>query len=120
MVAMLRGRNIRSILISAISDDDGSALAARLLRPFDSHPTSVGETYRQHLYFAACIGGIMVGGGLAYLVHVLLPFLFQTTGSQTVCKSHQRLDDCRPRVTLPLPNDETAVPSQNGESLLPC
>ena len=120
MAKTLRYRNSRSILTSAISDNDGSVLAARLLRPFASHPTSVGETYRQHLYFAACIGGRMVGGGLAYLVHALLPLLFQTTGSQAVRKVHQRLDHCRPMLTLPLPNDETAVPSQNGESLLPC
>ena len=120
MAQTLRGLNIRSILRSAISDDDGSALVARLLRPFASHPISVGETYRQHLYFAAYIGGRMVGGGLACLMYALLPLLFQTTGSQAVRKVHQRRDHCRPMLILPLPNDETAVPSQNGESLLPC
>ena len=120
MAAPLRGRNSRSILTSAGSDDDGSALAACLLRPFVSHPAFVGETYRQHLRFAARIGGRNVGGGRACLVHDLLPFLLQTTGSQTVRKLHQWPESGRLMVTLQLPDDETAVPSPNGGSSLPC
>ena len=119
MAAPLRGRDSRSILTSAISDD-GPALAARLFRPFASHPAPVGETYRQHLYFAACIGGRMIRGGLACLVHAPLPFLLQTTGSQTVRKLHQWPDSGRLMVTVQLPIDETAVPSRNGGSSLPC
>ncbi len=49
---------------------------------FTHHPRSVGETYWQHLRFAARFGGMMTCGGLAALVHSVLPFCFVTTGSR--------------------------------------
>jgi hypothetical protein len=51
--------------------------------PFTRHPHSVGETYWQHLRFAARFGGKMALGGLAALVHSMLPFCFVTTASRT-------------------------------------
>ena len=51
--------------------------------PFTRHPHSVGETYWQHLRFAARFGGKMTVGGLAALVHSMLPFCFVTTASRT-------------------------------------
>ncbi len=118
MAAPLQRQNSRVVPSSTVSDDDGSALAVRLLKPFVDHPASVGETYRQHLRFAARFGGSMVGGGLACLVHALFPSMFQTTGSRTVRKLHQRLDGCRPVASRP-PNVEAAIPSRNGEKITP-
>jgi hypothetical protein len=54
-----------------------------MTNPFTAHPASVGETYWQHLRFAARFGGKMTCGGLAALVHALLPFCFATTASRT-------------------------------------
>jgi hypothetical protein len=52
------------------------------MNPFTAHPSSVGETYTQHLRFALRFGARMTAGGLAAIVHSLLPFCFQTTASR--------------------------------------
>ncbi len=60
-------------------------------RLFTEHPESVGETYFQHLLAAGTFGLRMVLGGLACLVHGLLPFLFERTGSNCITDLHQRM-----------------------------
>jgi len=62
-----------------------------LHRLFTEHPQSVEESYLQHLVAAATFGLRMVLGGLACLVHGLLPFLFVRTGSNCVTDLHQRM-----------------------------
>ena len=52
-----------------------------LTQLFTRHPASVGETYLQHLRAAATFGLRMLAGGLACVVHALLPFLFERTAS---------------------------------------
>ena len=59
--------------------------------PFTSHPREVGETYGEHLRTASGFGFRMIAGGLACIVHGFLPFLFQRTGSATICRLHDRL-----------------------------
>ena len=66
-------------------------MAMDLNRLFTGHPESVGESYLQHLAAAATFGLRMVLGGLACLVHGLLPFLFERTGSNCVTDLHQRM-----------------------------
>ncbi|HEX4693741.1 DUF6356 family protein [Sphingomonas sp.] len=53
-------------------------------RLFLAHPRSVGESYPAHAATAFGFGFRMIGGGLACLVHGLLPTLFTRTGSTTV------------------------------------
>ena len=50
--------------------------------PFTAHPRDVGESYLEHGVFACRYGAKMTLGGLAALLHGVLPFLFQTTGSR--------------------------------------
>jgi hypothetical protein len=52
--------------------------------PFTRHPAEVGESYGEHFTIAARFGLRMIAGGLACLVHAVLPFLFARTGSETV------------------------------------
>ena len=59
--------------------------------PFLDHPASVGETYGEHLVAASGFGLSMILGGLACLVHGLLPFLFLRTGSSTIARLHDRM-----------------------------
>jgi hypothetical protein len=59
----------------------------RLMRHLDE----AGESYGEHCGKAAGFGLRMVGGGLACLVHALLPFLFAQTGSNTVRRLHGTL-----------------------------
>ena len=71
------------------------------LRAFTEHPASVGETYTGHMARAACFGLRMIGAGIACLVHALLPFLFQRTGSVAIAELNDRMVVNR-RVAPPL------------------
>lgn len=65
--------------------------------PFTEHPAAAGETYLAHLRTAAGFGFQMVFAGLACLVHALLPFLFVRTGSDCICRLHERMQARRRR-----------------------
>jgi hypothetical protein len=60
-------------------------------RFFTEHPATVGETYGEHFAFAISVGGRMVGGGLACMLHAVLPELCKTTGSRTIRELALRL-----------------------------
>lgn len=62
-----------------------------MLRRFTDHPSSVNETYFQHMGMAFGFGGRMLLGGLACLVHGLLPWLCTTRGSDTIRGLHHRM-----------------------------
>jgi hypothetical protein len=53
---------------------------------FTSHPSDVGETYSEHFGVAMSFSGAM-----ACAVHAVLPFLFTSTGSQTIRRLHDRM-----------------------------
>ena len=61
------------------------------MKAFTEHPASVGESYAEHCAHATGFGLAMVGGGLACLVHALLPFLFVRTGSGIIDRLHERM-----------------------------
>ena len=58
---------------------------------FTAHPASVNETYGEHLASASGFGVRMILGGLACLVHGVVPFLFDKTGSQAIADLHGRM-----------------------------
>jgi len=60
-------------------------------RLFTEHPESVGETYVEHLGMASGFGMRMILGGVACLLHGLLPFLFTKTGSRVITELHGRM-----------------------------
>lgn len=62
-----------------------------LREPFLDHPASVGETYREHLRVATGFGARLTLGGVKCMAHGLLPFLFRTSGSDTVRALHAEL-----------------------------
>jgi hypothetical protein len=51
---------------------------------FTDHPRSLGETYSQHAKAAFSFGWRMMVGGLACMVHAVIPGLFAKTASRTV------------------------------------
>lgn len=61
------------------------------MRIFIEHPQAVGESYATHARHAAGFGLTMLLGGLACLVHAVLPFLFVTTGSRMIRDLHGRM-----------------------------
>ncbi len=81
---------------------------------FVEHPLSVNETYAQHMGQAFRFSGLLLIGGLACLVHGLLPGLFVRTGSGIVARLHDRMvanrDRTLPRTAPPPPiNDADAA-----------
>lgn len=58
---------------------------------FTDHPATVGETYWQHLGSAWGFSWRMMAASLACLVHALLPFLFERTGSRTITQLYDRM-----------------------------
>jgi hypothetical protein len=64
-----------------------------IARLFTAHPEAVGESYGGHFVVATGFGLRMVLGGLACLVHAVLPFAFVTTASRTIRELHHRMAD---------------------------
>ena len=64
-------------------------------RLFLDHPASVGESYAEHFGVASRFGVTLIGGGLACLVHAVVPAAFKTTGSQTVLRLNKRIVEKR-------------------------
>jgi hypothetical protein len=60
-------------------------------RLFRDHPAEVGETYGEHLTAAGGFGLKMIGGGVACVVHAIVPGLFITTGSGTVKRLYDQM-----------------------------
>ena len=69
---------------------------------FTKHPRDVGETYGEHFVVASSFGYAMIRGGLACMVHAVLPFLCTSTGSQTVRRLHERMVTNRVRHPAPM------------------
>ena len=62
------------------------------------HLREVGETYPQHLRKATGFGTAMLAGGIACLLHGLLPFLFVKTGSDCIRRLHGEMVENRKMV----------------------
>ncbi len=56
------------------------------------HLGDAGESYFQHLRFAAKVGAVAIGGGLACFAHALVPALFTTTGSRAIRRLNELID----------------------------
>lgn len=72
-----------------------------MIERFTHHPHAVGETYGEHAVAASGFGLLMIGAGLACLVHAVLPFLFEATASDLVMKLHARMSHRRAMLTAP-------------------
>ena len=64
------------------------------------HPAQVGESYLQHLGVASGFGARMIVGGVACLIHGILPFLCTTSGSRTISSLHERMVVSRKRLSM--------------------
>ena len=66
------------------------------------HLDEVGETYSEHMIHAGSYGLTLLVAGVACLVHAVLPFLFETTGSRAIRTLHSRMA-IRGRMDPPTP-----------------
>jgi uncharacterized membrane protein YgaE (UPF0421/DUF939 family) len=58
---------------------------------FLAHPRDVNESYGAHFIAASRFGLILIGAGLACLLHALVPAVCLTTASRVVRKLHDQL-----------------------------
>lgn len=58
---------------------------------FVTHPESVGETWLEHLMHAGWFAGMMIYGGMACLVHALIPGACEKTGSKVITLLNDRM-----------------------------
>ncbi|VVE70302.1 capsule biosynthesis protein [Pandoraea captiosa] len=61
------------------------------MKIFTQHPASVGENYLQHLGSALSFALPLLVACLACLVHAVLPFAFEKTGSKIIVRLHERM-----------------------------
>jgi len=62
-------------------------------RLFLAHPSSVDESYGEHMVFAGRFAGWLFLASLAALVHAILPFLFEKTASQIIRRLYARIEN---------------------------
>lgn len=55
-----------------------------MIRSSRKHLADAGESYLEHLRFAVTVAALMIGAGLACLIHALVPALCQRTCSTTL------------------------------------
>ncbi|MEM9838332.1 MAG: DUF6356 family protein [Pseudomonadota bacterium] len=67
------------------------------MRIFMEHPESVGETYTEHMGMALSFSVAMFRAAGCCFVHAFLPFLFKTTGRDTITELHHRMVTHRDR-----------------------
>ena len=65
-----------------------------------AHLDASGETYFEHMRFAATVGAMAMAAGLACLIHGLIPALCTRTCSQTIGRLRVLFDDRRALPTI--------------------
>lgn len=70
-------------------------MRAAIARLFLEHPSSVDETYVEHMRFAAGFAGALFLAAMAALVHAVLPFAFERTASAAIDRLHYRMHNRR-------------------------
>ena len=65
----------------------------KLYKLFTDHPTSLTESYSEHLVCAFSFARRMIVAGFACLIHSIFPFLFVNTGSSTIESLHVEMND---------------------------
>jgi hypothetical protein len=63
-----------------------------MIRSSRAHLSANGETYVEHLRFAATVGVLAIGAGAACLIHAVIPALCTSTASRTIRQIHTLLE----------------------------
>ena len=69
-----------------------------LYNPFTKHPSSVNETYFEHMKCAFKFFYTLLGLSLAALVHAVFPFWFEFTSSNGIKKLNESMQDRREEI----------------------
>ena len=68
------------------------------------HLRAVGESYFQHMRFAATVGSLMVVAGISCILHGLVPGIFTDRASRTIRHLHAVIEQ-RSKVVAPVGRD---------------
>ena len=68
-----------------------------LKRKFTEHPETVGETYGEHFVTAMGFGLALFKAAFCCIVHAILPFMFEKTGSACISELYERMVTNRDR-----------------------
>lgn len=83
-----------------------------LVRHFNEHPATVGETYTEHFGSAMGFSLTMLRAAFFCAVHAFLPFCCEKTGSEAITKLHDRMVTNRSRLAA---NDDLgAAPTEQS------
>jgi hypothetical protein len=63
----------------------------QLLRDFQEHPQSVGETYLEHWRTAMSFALTLFACAFMCTVHAFVPGLFKQSASRCLCRLHERM-----------------------------
>ncbi len=66
---------------------------------FTDHPSSVDETYLEHMVFALGFAGLLILAASAALVHAVIPGLCKSTASQLIRNMYARIEHRGPSAT---------------------
>ena len=80
---------------------------------FTQHLTSVNESYFQHFKHAMRFALTLALAGLVCLIHAILPFLFEKTGSKLINRLHSDMVKNRHNLT-PTKHFDRSLASQNS------
>lgn len=79
---------------------------------FTEHPSSVNETYFEHMEMSSTFSFWLFVAGFCALVHAIFPFMFEKTGSKIINKLHGRMVANRVVRTSPLPGAKNGTVSE--------
>jgi len=77
-----------------------------VVKAFTEHPSSVGESYFQHMRHSFSFARKMLFGGMACFLHGIFPFICTRTGSTQILTLHDRMVTNRDQQT---PTGKTKV-----------
>ncbi len=63
-------------------------MSTQITRAFTDHPASVGESYFEHMRFAARFAARLFAAAGAASVHAVLRLWFDKTASRLICLMH--------------------------------
>ncbi len=62
-----------------------------MVKLFLKHPSSIGETYFQHMKYALKISYRLAKISVMICIHAFLPFYFETKGGELICELNKEL-----------------------------
>ena len=63
-----------------------------IFKIFTNHPSSVNETYLEHMFIALSFSLCLAYASFAALVHSMVPFLFKKTASDTIKELYDKIN----------------------------